>query len=258
MKIDRIIEELPRCFETMCAEARAERHDFLDRLAADWNCGAMRFDAPGEGLFAAVVGGELAGIGGLSVDLFVPEALRMRRSPSGVPAQRCRAAARANAACGRSLLGAAGHSERRRRQPALLGSPRLPTRYPRRPYACDGAIWAWPRLISATLPSDDGSSGFRRVSTEELPRHTGESRYPPVRRRCGGTVGPGFRRDDSKLGRRRCSWRPPRSHIQKYARLTKDGFRLAQPILQFCVIPAKAGIHRSGDDANGGWFSARH
>ena len=79
MKVERIIGELPRGFEAMRAEARAEGHHFLDRLAADWESGTMRFDAPGEALFAAYLRGVLAGIGGITADPTIPEALRMRR-----------------------------------------------------------------------------------------------------------------------------------------------------------------------------------
>jgi hypothetical protein len=63
----------------MQAEARAEGHAFLDRLANDWASGAMRFDRPGEALLAAYSQGVLAAIGGITVDPIVAEALRMRR-----------------------------------------------------------------------------------------------------------------------------------------------------------------------------------
>ena len=39
----------------------------------------MRFDRDGEALFAARVGADLAGIGGLTIDPVLPGALRMRR-----------------------------------------------------------------------------------------------------------------------------------------------------------------------------------
>jgi GNAT superfamily N-acetyltransferase len=63
----------------MRREARAEGHQFLDRLASDWASGAMRFDRPGEALLAAYSQGVLAAIGGITVDPIVAEALRMRR-----------------------------------------------------------------------------------------------------------------------------------------------------------------------------------
>jgi GNAT superfamily N-acetyltransferase len=79
IRLERITEDLPSGFETMRAEARAEQHGFLDRLAGDWNAGLMRFDQPGEGLFVAYSRDVLAGIGGITVDPTVPAALRMRR-----------------------------------------------------------------------------------------------------------------------------------------------------------------------------------
>jgi GNAT superfamily N-acetyltransferase len=63
----------------MRREARAEGYQFLDRLANDWASGAVRFDRPGEVLFAAYSEGVLAAIGGITIDPTVPEALRMRR-----------------------------------------------------------------------------------------------------------------------------------------------------------------------------------
>jgi GNAT superfamily N-acetyltransferase len=63
----------------MRREARAEGHQFLDRLASDWVSGAMRFDRPGEALLAAYSEGVLAAIGGITIDPIVPDALRMRR-----------------------------------------------------------------------------------------------------------------------------------------------------------------------------------
>jgi hypothetical protein len=63
----------------MRREARAEGHQFLDRLASDWASGAMRFDRPGEALLAAYSEGVLAAIGGITIDPIVPDALRMRR-----------------------------------------------------------------------------------------------------------------------------------------------------------------------------------
>jgi GNAT superfamily N-acetyltransferase len=63
----------------MRREARAEGHQFLDRLASDWASGAMRFDRPGEALLAAYSEDVLAAIGGITIDPIVPEALRMRR-----------------------------------------------------------------------------------------------------------------------------------------------------------------------------------
>ena len=79
MRLEAVVDKLPADFETMRAEARAEGHAFLDRLANDWASGAMRFDRPGEALLAAYSEGVLAAIGGITVDPIVAEALRMRR-----------------------------------------------------------------------------------------------------------------------------------------------------------------------------------
>jgi GNAT superfamily N-acetyltransferase len=78
-RLERVVVELPAGFETLQAEARAEGHRNLDRLAADWASGAIRFDRPGEALLVAYVGDELAGVGGLTVDPAATEAFRMRR-----------------------------------------------------------------------------------------------------------------------------------------------------------------------------------
>jgi GNAT superfamily N-acetyltransferase len=74
-----VIENLPAEFDALRAEARAEGHSFVERLAADWEAHKMRFDRNGEALLAARVTGVLAGIGGLTIEPVVPGALRMRR-----------------------------------------------------------------------------------------------------------------------------------------------------------------------------------
>jgi GNAT superfamily N-acetyltransferase len=51
----------------------------VERLATDWLSGTTRFDRAGEALLAARVNGVLAGIGGLTIEPVVPDALRMRR-----------------------------------------------------------------------------------------------------------------------------------------------------------------------------------
>ena len=79
MRFQRIVNELPADFKAMRREARAEGHQFLDRLASDWASGAMRFDRPGEALLAAYSDDVLAAIGGITIDPIVPGALRMRR-----------------------------------------------------------------------------------------------------------------------------------------------------------------------------------
>jgi GNAT superfamily N-acetyltransferase len=71
--------ELPTGFARLRGEARAEGYRFLERLAAEWTSGAIRFDRPGELLMVARVDDALAAIGGLTVDPVVAGALRMRR-----------------------------------------------------------------------------------------------------------------------------------------------------------------------------------
>jgi GNAT superfamily N-acetyltransferase len=78
-KLERIAAELPTGFDVLRVEARAEGYRHLDRLAEEWNSGKMRFDRDGEALFAAWIGADLAGIGGLTIDPVLPGALRMRR-----------------------------------------------------------------------------------------------------------------------------------------------------------------------------------
>lgn len=52
MRMEPVVEDLPGEFDALQAEARAEGHQFLDRLANEWASGAMRFQQPGEQLLA--------------------------------------------------------------------------------------------------------------------------------------------------------------------------------------------------------------
>lgn len=79
IRLERVDQALPAGFEGLLAESHSEGHRFLDRLARDWASRAMRFDRPGESLWAAFVEGELAGIGGVTQDPAIPDALRLRR-----------------------------------------------------------------------------------------------------------------------------------------------------------------------------------
>jgi len=74
-----VVEQLPDGFDVLRRNARAEGHRNMDRLVEDWASGAQRFDAAGEALLAALVAGELAGIGGITADPTMQGALRMRR-----------------------------------------------------------------------------------------------------------------------------------------------------------------------------------
>jgi GNAT superfamily N-acetyltransferase len=55
-------------FAALAADARAEGHRFLDRMAAEWHAGTNRFDRPGERVVGAWVGETLAGIVGRNID----------------------------------------------------------------------------------------------------------------------------------------------------------------------------------------------
>jgi GNAT superfamily N-acetyltransferase len=79
LKLERFVSELPAGLEDLRAEAQAEGHRHLDRLAEEWRARTMRFDREGEALLAAWLDADLAGIGGLTIDPVQPVALRMRR-----------------------------------------------------------------------------------------------------------------------------------------------------------------------------------
>ncbi|HTW50504.1 MAG TPA: GNAT family N-acetyltransferase [Stellaceae bacterium] len=76
---ERVVHSLPAGFDALRAEARGNGHGMLDTLAGEWASGAARFDRPGEMLIAAFSDGELAGIGGMTLEPAIPGALRVRR-----------------------------------------------------------------------------------------------------------------------------------------------------------------------------------
>jgi GNAT superfamily N-acetyltransferase len=78
-RFQRIVDGLPTDFDIIGRDARAERHEFLDRLASDWASDAVRFNRPGEVLLTAYSANVMAAIGGITIDPIVPDALRMRR-----------------------------------------------------------------------------------------------------------------------------------------------------------------------------------
>jgi GNAT superfamily N-acetyltransferase len=84
MQLARIGSDLPDGFAALRAEAREAGFGMLDRLAIDWASGADRYAREGEALLAARIDGALAGIGGLTQDPHVADALRMRRFYVGV------------------------------------------------------------------------------------------------------------------------------------------------------------------------------
>ena len=77
--LTRVSIRLPEGFNALRSEARGEGYGMLDRLACDWASGADRYDRAGEALLVARIDGALAGIGGLTHDPVVADALRLRR-----------------------------------------------------------------------------------------------------------------------------------------------------------------------------------
>ena len=71
--IERVSGELPTGFDALSAEAAGEGYRHLTRSATEWRAG-RRFDRDGEALIVARLHGELAGIGGLTIDPTVPDA----------------------------------------------------------------------------------------------------------------------------------------------------------------------------------------
>lgn len=77
--ITRVVETLPDGFDVILRAAESEGVRNMGALAAQWASGEQRFDDPGA-LFAALVDGELAGVGGVTVETGAVEpAMRMRR-----------------------------------------------------------------------------------------------------------------------------------------------------------------------------------
>jgi GNAT superfamily N-acetyltransferase len=79
IRLVRAVDVLPAGLDALRVEARGEGYRMLDTLATEWLSGAQRFVHPGEALLAAYVGGEIAGIGGITQEPTIPGALRMRR-----------------------------------------------------------------------------------------------------------------------------------------------------------------------------------
>jgi GNAT superfamily N-acetyltransferase len=75
----RVRGALPSGFRAMQAEAHAEGHGMLDKLADEWEARDTRFDREGEALLAAYLDDSLAGVGGLTLEPAIPGVFRMRR-----------------------------------------------------------------------------------------------------------------------------------------------------------------------------------
>lgn len=79
VRVVRVVESLPDGFAVMLGEAAAEGVRNMTLLATEFGSAAGPYGEPGA-LFAAVVGGELTGIGGVTVQAGLDEpAMRMRR-----------------------------------------------------------------------------------------------------------------------------------------------------------------------------------
>lgn len=76
--VNRIVE-LPDKIGQLVIEAAAEGFDNMSVLQDEWQGGQHRFERSGEILALATVGGEIAGIGGITQDFVDSGWLRMRR-----------------------------------------------------------------------------------------------------------------------------------------------------------------------------------
>ena len=79
IQIDAVTETLPVEVDQLRVDARAEGFRFVDRLVDEWASGANRFSKTGEALLVARVDEAIAGIGGVTLEPALPDALRMRR-----------------------------------------------------------------------------------------------------------------------------------------------------------------------------------
>lgn len=94
LQLVRLFDELPDGFDDLVAEASGEGVRDLALLADGWLAGA-RFQVNGEALLAAFLVGELAGIGGMTVDPASSEPARRLRPLYVRPAMRRRGVATA-------------------------------------------------------------------------------------------------------------------------------------------------------------------
>ena len=59
--------------QPLVVESRAQNHHFVNRLVNQYVDGSNRFDQPGEALYAAYVGDQMVGVGGLNVDPYIDD-----------------------------------------------------------------------------------------------------------------------------------------------------------------------------------------
>jgi GNAT superfamily N-acetyltransferase len=116
------IETLPDGFPALRDAAEVEGWRMLRVLEEDWDSGSLRFDGPGEALFAAHDGGVLAGVGGLTQDPYTGEekTARLRRLYVGAP-HRGRGAGRRLVETITAAARAHGFSLLRVRAPSVAG-----------------------------------------------------------------------------------------------------------------------------------------
>jgi GNAT superfamily N-acetyltransferase len=95
LQLIRISEDLPEGFDALLADAVSEGVGNMAQLADGWTSGDQRFDRDGEALLGALLAGDLAGVGGLSVEPGAAEPARRVRSFYVRPAFRRRGVARA-------------------------------------------------------------------------------------------------------------------------------------------------------------------
>jgi GNAT superfamily N-acetyltransferase len=79
METEVVTADFPAGFDELRAQALREGFRQIERLATVWEAHRTRFDRAGEALLTVRVDGTLGGIGGLTVEPVVPNALRMRR-----------------------------------------------------------------------------------------------------------------------------------------------------------------------------------
>lgn len=79
VEFEELTDHLPSDLEVLRRDAAAEGKRFLERLYIEWQSGEQRFSGTHEVLLGVRVNGELAGVGGMTVDPDMPSAMRMRR-----------------------------------------------------------------------------------------------------------------------------------------------------------------------------------
>ena len=72
-------DRLPPDLDVLAQPAAAEGIRTITVVQDEWASGANRFEGPGEVLLVARLSGAIVGIGGMTRDKNVPDALRMRR-----------------------------------------------------------------------------------------------------------------------------------------------------------------------------------